>query len=152
MAALHDGAAETLKLIEGGDAEAVALWRRKRQWSLGEFHAIYSWVGAHFDKDFFESECCEESRQLVDEYYAKGVFIKSEGAIGCDLAERGLGFCLLLKSNGCGLYATKDLSLAHKKFEQFGVDRSIYVVDATQARHFQWCGSPRARCRRAPAT
>lgn len=110
---------------------------RTRKWSLDEFHKIYKWVGARFDHDFFESECSEDSRKLVDEYYAKGVFVKSEGAIGCQLEDKKLGFCLLLKSNGSGLYATKDLSLARKKFEQFNIDRSIYVVDATQSHHFQ---------------
>jgi len=124
-----------LKAIEGGDEELVALWMRTRKWSLDEFHKIYKWVDAHFDHDFFESECSEDSRKLVEEYYAKGIFVKSEGAIGCPLDDK-LGFCLLLKSNGSGLYATKDLSLARKKFEQFNIDRSIYVVDATQSHHF----------------
>jgi len=73
----------------------------------------------------------------VEEYYDKGIFVKSEGAIGCKLDDEKLGFCMLLKSNGSGLYATKDLSLAKIKFEQFNIDRSIYVVDSTQSRHFQ---------------
>ena len=125
-----------LKLIEEGDEKMVNLWMRTRKWSLDEFKNIYKWVGARFDHDFFESECSEDSRKLVDEYFEKGIFVESEGAKGIHLDD-GLGFCMLLKSNGSGLYATKDLSLAKKKFEQFNIDRSIYVVDATQSHHFQ---------------
>jgi len=59
------------------------------------------------------------------------------GAIGCNLSRFKLGFCLLRKSNGSGLYATKDLALARRKFDMFRIDRSIYVVDASQTLHFQ---------------
>lgn len=62
--------------------------------------------------------------------------MKSDGAIGCHLGGK-LGFCMVLKSDGSGLYATKDLALAKQKFEQFGIDRSIYVVDASQSHHLQ---------------
>jgi len=130
---------EVLKKLEAGDAQLLALWQRTRKWSLDEFKRIYAWLDARFDHDFFESECSEDSRQLVDEYYKRGVFVESEGAIGCDLTNvsKQLGFCMLLKSNGCGLYATKDLSLARQKFDQFAIDRSIYVVDAAQSHHFE---------------
>jgi arginyl-tRNA synthetase len=74
---------------------------------------------------------------MVLEFFEKGLLINSNGAIGADLTKFKLGFCMLLKSNGSGLYATKDLSLARRKFEQFSVDRSVYVVDAAQTLHFQ---------------
>ena len=61
--------------------------------------------------------------------------MESEGAIGCPLDD--LPFCLLLKSNGTGLYATKDIALAEIKFSQYNVDKSIYIVDSSQALHFQ---------------
>lgn len=89
---------------------------------------------------------------MVKEFHEKGILVKSNGAIGADLSQFGLGFCLLLKSNGSGLYATKDLALARRKFSQFKIDRSIYIVDAAQTHHFQQvfkalelCGFEKAR-------
>ena len=76
------------------------------------------------------------SQDIVDEYYEKGVLVNSQGCIGAQLGGK-LGFCMLRKSDGCGLYATKDLALARIKFKDFNVDRSIYVVDAGQNLHFQ---------------
>ena len=75
------------------------------------------------------------SRDIVDRFYKKGIFVESDGAIGCTLDD--LPFCLLLKSNGTGLYATKDIALAEIKFSQYNVDKSIYIVDSSQALHFQ---------------
>jgi len=65
------------------------------------------------------------------------VFVESEGAVGADLNEFGLGFAILIKSNGTATYACRDLALASKKFEEYGVDRSVYVVDSSQSLHFQ---------------
>ncbi|MEM7263862.1 MAG: arginine--tRNA ligase, partial [Planctomycetota bacterium] len=61
----------------------------------------------------------------------------SEGAVGARLEEHGLPFFLLLRSNGTGLYSTKDIALAQRKFEEFKIDRSVYVVDVRQSLHFQ---------------
>ena len=128
---------QTLHAMESGDAAMVQLWHMTRQWSLDEFHRIYDWLGVRFDHEFFESEVSEPSKKLAQEYYQRGVFINSNGAVGADLSVFGLGFCMVLKSDGTGLYATKDLSLAQRKFDLFGVDQSIYVVDAAQTLHFK---------------
>jgi len=129
---------QVLKHLELEDNEYWKnLWLKTRQWCLNDFHQVYKWVNARFDHDFCESECSKLSRDLVDEYYKKGIFVESEGAKGIYLKEENLGFCMLLKSDGSGLYATKDLVLARKKFDQFYIDRSIYVVDAAQTLHFK---------------
>jgi arginyl-tRNA synthetase len=96
-------------------------------------------IGAdvQFDQWFWESDVDEASVQLVKEYYDKGLFVKDQGAIGIDLSSDKLGFCLLLKSDGTGLYATKDVELARRKFNDFDVEKNIYVVDNRQARHFK---------------
>jgi len=73
----------------------------------------------------------------VKEYEKKGKLVRSNGALGSDLSQFGLGFCMVLKSNGSGLYATKDLALAIRKFEKFKINKSIYVVDAAQTLHFK---------------
>ncbi|ETO06220.1 hypothetical protein RFI_31177, partial [Reticulomyxa filosa] len=128
---------QVLSGLERKDPQWHVLWKKTRQWSVDEFHDIYKWFGARFDHDFCESECSEESRKLVTEYYDKGVLEMSEGAVGCRLDDQGLGFCMLLKSDGSSLYATKDLVLAKRKFDQYKVDYSIYVVDAAQSLHFK---------------
>ena len=122
---------------ESNDDPIYKLWIKTRQWSLTEFKRIYNWLDVRFDHDFFESEVGEESRQLVIKAYEDGILTKSDGAIIADLKKEKLNVCVLLKSNGAGLYATKDLALATRKFNEFEIDKSIYVVDAAQTLHFQ---------------
>jgi len=131
------GVSDMLRGMEEKEPAALALWEETKQWSLQEFKQIYAWLGARFDHDFYESEVSEPSQRLVDEYLAKGLFINSNGALGMDLAKHKLGFCMVRKSDGSGLYATKDLALAKVKFERYQIDRSVYVVDAAQTLHFQ---------------
>lgn len=137
---LKERESEVSKILQGmesGDPYLKALWDETREWSLDEFKEIYKWLGCRFDHYFFESELGERSKELVRKYQAKGVFVESDGAIGADLKQFGLGFCILIKRDGTALYATRDLSLAEDKFDKFKIDRSIYVVDAAQTLHFQ---------------
>ncbi|CAM2008140.1 arginine--tRNA ligase domain-containing protein [Acanthopleuribacter pedis] len=128
---------EVLKALEAKEGPLYDLWQETKQWSMDEFYEIYKWLDARFDHYFFESDVSESGKQAVLEYLEKGVLVRSEGAIGADLSDFGLPFALLLKSDGTGLYATKDISLAQIKFETFGVDKSVYVVDHSQSLHFQ---------------
>jgi len=131
------GVRTMLQVMESGQDKRIAdLWAMTKKWSLDEFKRIYSWLDARFDVDFFESECSEPSRLLVEQYRNK-VFFDSNGALGADLSKYKLGFCMVLKSDGTGLYATKDLALAKRKFDEYQIDESIYVVDAAQTLHFQ---------------
>jgi arginyl-tRNA synthetase len=131
------GVQETLQALEAEEGEIHRLWLETRQWSLAEFQDIYQWVDCHFDHVFYESEVAEEGKAMVAEFLERGVLVRSEGAVGADLEPFGLPFLLLLKSDGTGLYATKDLALARRKFENFAIDQSLYVVDASQSLHFQ---------------
>ena len=129
---------EILRGIETRQPEYRELWLRTRQWSLDEFEEIYAWAGVHFDRVFYESEVDEPGLRLVDEFLAKGIFVESRGAVGIENPEvKHMPFFMLRKSDGTGLYATKDLALARIKFEEYGIDRSIYVVDARQSDHFR---------------
>lgn len=135
-------AAETLQsqILNGIEKKSGVwfdLWQKTRQWSLVSFKKSYDWIGAPFDRDFFESEVSEESQQVVEEYLEKGVFKADQGAIGIDLSDAKLGFMLVRKRDGNTLYATKDLVLAKKKFEDFKIDKSIYVVGSEQNYHFK---------------
>jgi len=125
-----------IKEIESGKGELYDLWRETREWSIELMKEAYSWAKVDFDRWFFESEVDEDSLKLMKDLHAKGVLIEDDGAIGMKLDEYDLGFCILIKSDGTGMYSTKDVELARKKFEEFGIQKSIYVVDNRQAFHF----------------
>nr|MCS5552204.1 arginine--tRNA ligase [SAR324 cluster bacterium] len=133
----QDELSQLLRKIDEKDEEIYQEWETTREWSLKDFHEIYEWLDVKFDHFFYESEVDEEGRKIVIEGEKNGIFKKSEGAIGIDLDEEGLGFFMLLKSDGNTLYSTKDLALARQKFDNFDVKRSIYVVGAEQTLHFK---------------
>ena len=128
---------EVLRRMEEGEPEITALYQQTRQWCLDEFADVYAWLGVGFEHDFFESELEEPAQQLVDDYLDKGVFVESEGAVICDLEPDGLVPALVRKSDGASLYMTWDLALARRKFDDFGIEQSMYVVGSEQTLHFQ---------------
>lgn len=128
---------KVLQAIESKSGELYEKWRETRQWSLDMFEEVYAKMDVHFDRYFFESEVSEESQKLVDEYLAKGVFVEDDGAVGVDFKEEKLGFMIVRKRDGNTLYATKDLVLAKRKFEEFDIDTSVYVVASEQNMHFK---------------
>ncbi len=128
---------EVLRSIESKSGETYDFWQASREWSLADFREIYEWTGARFDHYFYESEVSEESQEIVDEYLAKGVFKEDDGAIGIDLKSDKLGFLIVRKRDGNTTYGTKDLALARRKYGEFDIDRSIYVVGSEQNLHFK---------------
>lgn len=129
--------ARVLRELEGREGEHYSLYLATREWSISHFRAIYDWLGIKFDKWYFESECDEASRTLALETFREGIFRKSQGAIGMDLSRFDLGFAIFLKSDGTGLYLTKDLELLNRKFSDPEVAASIVVVDSRQKLHFR---------------
>jgi len=127
---------KVLQALEDKSHPIQNLWHETRQWSLDDFKAIYEWIDCRFDHYFYESEVGDQGKKMVLDAYERGLLEKSEGTIGVDLSADKLGYLMLLKSDGTGLYATKDLALAKRKFEEFKIDRSIYVVDYSQSLHF----------------
>lgn len=113
------------------------LWKETRQWSIDLMKQVYAWADIHFDQWYWESDVDSASVKFVKELYAEGKLVQSEGAVGMNLEAENLGFCLLLKSDGTGLYATKDIELARRKFRDFHIAKSIYVVDVRQELHFK---------------
>jgi arginyl-tRNA synthetase len=122
------------------DPEVVALWKKTRQWSLEGFEQIYDQLGEKFDRLYFESEVEETGIELVEGLIRKGiaqdgrpdepVFIDLDATLGTEDEYRVL---VVLRSDGSSLYATKDLALAIQKFEEYDLDRSIYVIDVRQS-------------------
>jgi len=131
---------------DAGDPEVRALWRMTRQWSLDELDDLLRMLDIKIDVFFYESEVDEPSKAIVDELIARGiadderpnggaVIVKIDEKLG--LKKEKYRANIILRSDGTTLYLTKDLALAKRKFEQYHVDRSIYVVDARQSLHFQ---------------
>ena len=128
---------EILKQLESKNGEYYDLWKETRQWSIDLMNQVYNWADVKFDQWYFESDVDSDSVKTIKKYYQEGKLVESQGAIGLDFSNDNLGFCLLLKSDGTGLYATKDIELARRKFEDHKIEKSIYVVDQRQALHFK---------------
>lgn len=128
---------DILKQLEAKAGEFFELWLKTRQWSIQLMQQVYEWADVKFDQWYWESEMDSPSVKYVKGLYDEGKLVLSQGAIGMDLHAENLGFCLLLKSDGTGLYATKDLELARRKFQDYHIEKNLYVVDMRQALHFQ---------------
>ncbi len=128
---------EILKQLEHKNGEYYDLWKQTREWSIELMKDVYKWADVHFDHWYFESDVDSDSIKTIKKYHAEGKLVESQGAIGLDFSNENMGFCLLLKSDGTGLYATKDVELARRKFEDYKIEKSIYVVDQRQALHFK---------------
>jgi arginyl-tRNA synthetase len=141
-----------LHQLEAKSGEYFELWKETRQWSIELMQTVYAWAGVSFDSWYWESDVDSSSVKYVKNLYQEGKLIESQGAIGMNLETDNLGFCLLLKKDGTGLYATKDIELARRKFNDFKIEKSIYVVDMRQALHFkqvfkvlEYLGFPQAK-------
>jgi len=137
---------ELYRKWDAGDKVVRELWMRTREWSLDEMRDILHMLDVKMDVWFYESEVDEPSKVIVDELIARGiatderpqggaVIIKIDEKLG--LTKEKYRTAVLLRSDGTSLYLTKDLALAKVKFEQYHVDRSVYVVDFRQELHFQ---------------
>lgn len=136
---------EMYKAWDAGDPQVRALWLETRQWSLDELAEILNILGIDIDVFFFESEVDEPSKEIVEELIRVGiaederpdgpVIVKIDEKLG--LEKEKYRTAVILRSDGTTLYSTKDLALAKLKFEEYNVDRSIYVVDVRQSLHFQ---------------
>ncbi len=126
-----------LKQLEQKSGEFYDLWKETRQWSIDLMNEVYAWAGVKFDIWYWESEVDSASVKLVKEHQSKGLFKEDQGAVGVDLEPYKLGFCMLLKTDGNGLYATKDIELARRKFQDYHIEKNLYVVDKRQEHHFK---------------
>jgi len=131
---------------EQKDPEILELWEKTRQWSIDGFAERYRILGEEFDVFFFESEVEEPGKVLVEELIERGiaederpeggpVVVKLDEILG--LKKEKYRVLVLLRSDGTSLYATKDLPLAIRKFEEWNVDRSLYVIDVRQSLYLQ---------------
>lgn len=131
-------AQEMLRRWEAGDDEVINLWKMMNGWVYAGFDITYKRLGVNFDKFYYESNTYLLGKELVQEGLDKGVFFKKEdGSVWIDLTADGLDEKLLLRRDGTSVYMTQDLGTADKKYEEFGCDKSIYVVGNEQDYHFK---------------
>lgn len=139
----RDEVRETFARWEAQEPAFVALWNETREWSMAGFRRIFDELDAEFDVWFYESEVEEAGKVIVRELLEIGLAEVSDGLPVVKIDEK-LGLeeptyrtMPILRSDGSSLYSTKDLALTKRKFEEFGVDRAIWVVDVRQALYFQ---------------
>jgi arginyl-tRNA synthetase len=134
---LEDEGRLYFKKLEDGDAEAVALWERFRELSLKEFNKIYDLLGVDFDSWAGESFYNDKMSAVVKELEEKGILTESNGAKVVMLDEYNMPPCIVLKSDGASIYATRDLTAAMYRKEKYNFKKCIYVVGKDQSLHFK---------------
>lgn len=123
---------------EAGDKEVRSLWAMMNEWVYAGFDETYKRLGVSFDKIYYESQTYLEGKAKVMEGLEKGLFFRKEdGSVWADLASDGLDQKLLLRSDGTSVYMTQDIGTAKLRFEDYPIDRMIYVVGNEQNYHFQ---------------
>lgn len=123
---------------EQGDATVVGLWEKMNGWVYSGFDVTYKKLGVDFDKYYYESNTYLLGKDTIEEGLAKGVFFKKEdGSVWIDLTADGLDQKLVLRSDGTSVYITQDLGTAQMKYDDFKMDKSIYVVGNEQDYHFK---------------
>lgn len=131
-------AQEMLLKWEAGDPEVKALWSRMNSWVYTGFEQTYNQLGVDFAKYYYESDTYLLGKDIIDEGLEKGVFFKKEdGSVWIDLTNDGLDQKLVLRADGTSVYITQDLGTAQLKYDDFKVDKSIYVVGNEQDYHFK---------------
>jgi len=126
-----------LKNLYEEDKRTMDVWKMTREWSLEEFNRIYQELGVNFDIFLYESEVKDEGTKIARELFEKGIAKNKNGAVIVDLKEFGLDEFVILRSDGTALYSTKDLALAERKFQDFKIDLSLYVVGSEQKFYFK---------------
>ena len=123
---------------EANDPEIRALWEKMNNWVYAGFDETYKAMGVGFDKIYYESNTYLVGKKKVEEGLAKGLFIRKEdNSVWADLTDEGLDQKLLLRKDGTSVYMTQDFGTAEMRFNDFPIDKMIYVVGNEQNYHFQ---------------
>lgn len=127
-----------LKKWEDGDPEVRELWNKMNSWVYAGFDETYQKMGVGFDKIYYESQTYLDGKEKVNEGLSKGLFYRREdGSVWADLSADGLDEKLLLRADGTSVYMTQDIGTATQRFNEFSIDKMIYVVGNEQNYHFQ---------------
>jgi len=129
---------EMLRQWEAGEESVISLWQTMNGWVYDGFAKTYKQLGVDFDKYYYESNTYLLGKDIIQEGLASGVFFKKEdNSVWIDLTDEGLDQKLVLRGDGTSVYITQDLGTAQLKYDEFGMDESIYVVGNEQDYHFK---------------
>ncbi len=131
-------AREMLRKWEAGDEEVRSLWKTMNEWVYEGFDETYRRLGVNFDKIYYESDTYLEGKDLVLGGIEKGImYRKEDGSVWADLTGDGLDHKLLLRADGTSVYMTQDIGTSKLRYQDFPIDKMIYVVGNEQNYHFQ---------------
>lgn len=131
-------AQQMLQQWEAGNEEVINLWKTMNTWVYAGFEETYQKLGVDFKKYYYESDTYLLGKDIIEEGLEKGVFFKKEdNSVWIDLTTEGLDEKLVLRGDGTSVYITQDLGTAQLKYNDFGVDESLYVVGNEQDYHFK---------------
>ncbi len=133
---LEEEARSWFKKLEDGDEEAISLWKWFISESLKSFQQTYDLLGVTFNHYLGESFYNDKMQAVIDELRERKLLVESDGAEVVDLSEWNMPPCIIRKSDGATIYATRDLAAALYRHDQFGATSLIYVVGAEQTLHF----------------
>ncbi len=137
-APLMQEAQEMLRKWEANDPEVRGLWVRMNEWVYAGFDETYKRMGVSFDKIYYESNTYLEGKSEVEKGLAAGQFYRREdGSVWADLTKDGLDEKLLLRSDGTSVYMTQDIGTAKLRFQDYPIDKMVYVVGNEQEYHFK---------------
>ena len=123
---------------EQGDPEVRALWQKMNSWVYAGFDETYKQMGVSFDKIYYESNTYLEGKKEVERGLKEGLFYRREdGSVWADLTQNGLDEKLLLRSDGTSVYMTQDIGTAKLRFQDYPIDKMVYVVGNEQEYHFK---------------
>ena len=129
---------EMLVKWEQNDPDVRSLWKMMNDWVYAGFDETYKALGVSFDKIYYESQTYLVGKKKVEEGLEKGLFFRKEdGSVWADLTDAGLDQKLLLRSDGTSVYMTQDIGTAQMRFQDYPIDKMIYVVGNEQNYHFQ---------------
>ncbi|MBD5337847.1 MAG: arginine--tRNA ligase [Bacteroides sp.] len=135
---LMQEAREMLRRWEAGDEEVRSLWRMMNEWVYAGFDETYRRLGVDFDKIYYESDTYLEGKDLVLGGLEKGImYRKEDGSVWADLTPDGLDHKLLLRKDGTSVYMTQDIGTAKLRYQDYPIDKMVYVVGNEQNYHFQ---------------
>ncbi|PWK78292.1 arginyl-tRNA synthetase [Mucilaginibacter oryzae] len=129
---------QMLQKWEAGDEEVMNLWRTMNGWVYAGFAETYKQLGVDFDKYYYESNTYLLGKDIIEEGLEKGVFFKKEdNSVWIDLTADGLDEKLVLRGDGTSVYITQDMGTAQLKYNDYHMDKSVYVVGNEQDYHFK---------------
>ena len=129
---------EMLVKWEQNDPEVRALWKKMNDWVYAGFDQTYKALGVNFDKIYYESDTYLVGKAKVEEGLSKGLFVRhDDGSVWADLRSEGLDEKLLLRSDGTSVYMTQDIGTAKLRFDDYPIDKMVYVVGNEQNYHFK---------------